>query len=534
MKEKKRAVVYCRVSTKEQVEEGNSLITQEKYCREYANKNEYEIVQVFIEMGESAKTADRTELQKMMKFCAEKNNKISVVIAYKIDRISRNTDDYSQIRIMLKRYGVEIKSTSEFFEDTPAGRFMENIIANVAQFDNEVRTERSVGGMKQAVLEGRYVWMAPFGYANVKVNGKSTIAPNDYANILKEIFNYIAVQECSAEKARQHFNEKYKLSFVRSVFYLMLKNPIYISKIKKFGMVVDGNFEPLVSEALFYKVQQIITRKYKAKKYVKENPDFPLRRFIKCENGLSISGGWSAGRLRKYPYYRMLDTGKLIAKEALEGKFVEYLNSFSVDAETIKSLEKIVTEKLRNSTSLILSNKTTLQKQFEEIKQQRRLLLEKNITGIIADDLLKEHMEILDKKLWDVQDKISKADDRPFDIEYVFSRLHKMLINPGNYWQEQPPQIKVLFQWFKFPEGIVFDGMHFRTQKVHSIFMLKKDILENLSFNVHHLGRDKKHHYFANSPASVDEGLFALFREVQNDLITYEEKVNEVVLQNAA
>src|SRR5687767_3800489 len=135
----KKAVIYCRVSTKEQVEEGNSLVTQEKNCREYAQKNGYEIAALFVEQGESAKTADRTELKRLMSFCANRKNNIQAIIAYKIDRISRNTDDYSQIRILLKRYGVEIKSTSEYFEDTPAGRFMENIIANVAQFDNDVR-----------------------------------------------------------------------------------------------------------------------------------------------------------------------------------------------------------------------------------------------------------------------------------------------------------------------------------------------------------------------------------------------------------
>ena len=65
--EKRNAIIYCRVSTKEQVEEGNSLVTQERNCREYAIKNNYNVVQVFIERGESAKTAERTELQKLFK-----------------------------------------------------------------------------------------------------------------------------------------------------------------------------------------------------------------------------------------------------------------------------------------------------------------------------------------------------------------------------------------------------------------------------------------------------------------------------------
>src|SRR6188474_2337981 len=101
MNQIKRAVIYCRVSTKEQVEEGNSLVTQEKLCREYALKHGYEIVHAFIEQGESAKTAERPELQKLLSFCAFRKNGIQALITYKIDRISRNTDDYSHLRILL-------------------------------------------------------------------------------------------------------------------------------------------------------------------------------------------------------------------------------------------------------------------------------------------------------------------------------------------------------------------------------------------------------------------------------------------------
>jgi len=151
------------VSTKEQVEEGNSLNTQQKICKEFCLKNGFDIAEIFIEQGESAKTADRTELKKLLAFCASKKNQIHAAIIYKIDRIARNTDDYSQLRLLLKRYGVEIKSTSEHFDDSPVGRFMENTMANIAQFDNDIRTERSVGGMREAVRDGRYVWNAPLG-----------------------------------------------------------------------------------------------------------------------------------------------------------------------------------------------------------------------------------------------------------------------------------------------------------------------------------------------------------------------------------
>ncbi len=248
-------MIYCRVSTKEQVEEGSSLTIQENYCKEYAIKHGFEVAEIFIEKGESAKTANRTELQKLLKYCAIRKNGISAVIAYKIDRISRSIDDYSQIRILLKRYGVEIKSTSEHLENTPAGRFMENTIANVAQFDNEVRAERSTDGMKEAVKEGRYIWQAPLGYDNVKVGDKSTIAPNQYASLIRESFELVATATLPTDEVRRKMalkglrNRKGGPLSVASFCYL-LNNVIYTGWLTQFGERNKGLFEPIVSRRI--------------------------------------------------------------------------------------------------------------------------------------------------------------------------------------------------------------------------------------------------------------------------------------------
>jgi len=283
----KKAVLYCRVSTKEQVDEGNSLITQEKICKEYATKNGYDIAEIFIEQGESAKTADRTELQKLFTYCADKKNNIKAVIIYKLDRLSRNTDDYSQIRLLLKRYGVEIKSTTEHFEDSPVGRFMENTMANIAQFDNDIRAERCAGGMKEAMREGRYVWMAPIGYDNVKIGGRATIAQNSImAPLILKAFELIATNIYPTEEVRKIIlkdglvNRQGK-PITKGYFYDLLKNELYAGWIVKFNEKHKGLFTPIVSEELFNQVQRVL--KHKGRKhsaYLTDHPDFPLRKLL--------------------------------------------------------------------------------------------------------------------------------------------------------------------------------------------------------------------------------------------------------------
>src|SRR3989344_5506602 len=264
----KRAGLYVRVSTTEQADEGNSLVTQEKACREYANKNGFVVPEecIFVERGESAKTADRTQLQKMLGYCAQKKNGISAVIVYKIDRLSRNTDDYSQLRLLLKRYGVAIRSTTENIEDTPVGRFMENTMANIAQFDNDIRAERCSGGMPEAGREGRYMWGAPIGFANTRVAEKATIAPNEMASLVRRAFELVATATYPTDEVwrmicREGLFKKNGKPVSRNYFYEMLLNELYMGWIEKFGERHKGKFEPVVSEDLFAQVQRVLKNK---------------------------------------------------------------------------------------------------------------------------------------------------------------------------------------------------------------------------------------------------------------------------------
>ena len=68
-------------------------------------------------------------------------------------------------------------SVTEPLEDTPTGRLTESMLAAIAQFDNDVRAERTVSGMKSAVLAGRSVWQAPVGYRRGPPGGSSLEPP---------------------------------------------------------------------------------------------------------------------------------------------------------------------------------------------------------------------------------------------------------------------------------------------------------------------------------------------------------------------
>jgi site-specific DNA recombinase len=527
-----KAVVYCRVSTKEQAEEGNSLATQERNCREYAKKYDYNIAQVFIEEGESAKTADRTELQKLLRFCSDKKENIKVVIIYKIDRLSRNTDDYSQLRILLKRYGVEIKSTSEYFENTPAGRFMENIIANVAQFDNDVRTERSVGGMRDAVREGRYVWVAPVGYINQKVDGKSSIAQSDKAILVKKAFEMMAERKFTVHVIYKTLlanglTSRSGKPLPKSGFYSMLKNELYTGYIYKFGEKHKGKFEPIISEELFNRVQQIMRNKKPSLIYKLENPDFPLRRFVIHPKKIKLTGAWSKGRKKQYAYYRYPGTQLYWTKDHLETLFHSFIDQFAFDDTLLGKLKNEMSIRFSNTSENKEKGIETLSIKKQQLKEKQNTLLQKNIKGIISDMLLKEQLAGLDGEIWDIDKLLLQKEENKVDVKNILKYISEFLKEPSAIWRKMPLHIRLSLQWFVFPDGVVFDGKEFRTTKISSLFKLKQFFLDDMSCNVHYSGLNYEHTDSANSPP-LQNPQSIVWNNIRDELLALEQKINSI------
>jgi DNA invertase Pin-like site-specific DNA recombinase len=98
------AAIYCRVSTKEQTQ-NLSLSTQQKACEEYCERNGIEVVRVFVEEGESAKIADRTELQRLIHYCVQNKRLIDFVAVHNLSRFSRETRDHHALAATLAGSG---------------------------------------------------------------------------------------------------------------------------------------------------------------------------------------------------------------------------------------------------------------------------------------------------------------------------------------------------------------------------------------------------------------------------------------------
>jgi site-specific DNA recombinase len=130
------AVIYIRISTKEQTE-NLSLSTQLKACEEYCQRQGFEVVARFREEGASAKTADRTEVQKLLQYCRLHKRQVQFVVVFNLTRFAREKYDHFALRAHLKSLGISLRSATEPIDDTSTGKLMEGVLAAFAQFDND-------------------------------------------------------------------------------------------------------------------------------------------------------------------------------------------------------------------------------------------------------------------------------------------------------------------------------------------------------------------------------------------------------------
>lgn len=138
---------------------------------------------------------------------------------------------------------------------------MEGVLAAFAQFDNDVRSDRTRAGMRAALELGRWTFPVPLGYLNApKWSGKSLVSDPERAPLVKQMFEDFATgrftkQEVLARVSERGLRTRRGLVLSPQSFGQMLRNTIYIGLIESpdYGVSTRGDFEPLVSRQTFYR-----------------------------------------------------------------------------------------------------------------------------------------------------------------------------------------------------------------------------------------------------------------------------------------
>ena len=491
----KQAVAYIRVSTDEQVS-GTSLDSQEKACKEFAAAYNLELPaeNIFREEGESAKIMNRPELARMLEFCSKNRDRISACIVWKVDRLARRAEYHHIIKANLAKLGIKLISVTEPIGDDPMGTLFENVLASFAQFDNEIRTARTTGGMRARSEQGGWCHDAPYGYKKIRTaSGFSTVEPNEDAAKLKILFSeYIegnmTVKEATKRAAQLGIRTKKGNAYGWQNMKNMLLNPLYAGFVcTKYtdDKYVQGVHEPIIDFITHYKLKAAVDRQYR--RLNKSNSDdYPLRGgFLICHYCQNpITGNAPKGRDRHYPRYscticRKYSGVPAISKnrDEVHDEFIELLKSVKPKEGVTKLFKEVVLSNWNAEFKHAANYAQTLANELAALQTKKSKIVDLFVEGRLSDTEKENKLDEVEKLITGIELKRVNAGEDVKDKEQVVDAAIMLLSHPEDFWNLGSLEVKKQLQVLVFPEGLMYDfSTGFGTAKLNKSYLLMQKI----------------------------------------------------------
>ncbi len=232
----------------------------------------------------------------------------------------------------------------------------------------------------------------------------------------------------------------------------------------------------MFQEELFARVQRVLKNKgHNYKQYITDNPDFPLRRFVLNPNSKKLSGCWSQGKYKKYPYYRFYGKGKNFKKDKFEEQFMEFFDRLNFDERQVKNIKEWVKKELIKRSKNGTRKVAELKKYISTLNEQQSTLIQKNLKGIINDALLKKQLDLIDKELVETDEILATTSTQEPDFDKVFSFIEPFIKSPSKIWEKSKVKTQMRLQEFAFPKGLIFDGEELRTLETGWFLQVKSN-----------------------------------------------------------
>jgi site-specific DNA recombinase len=340
----KQAVIYARVSSKEQEKEGFSIPAQLKLLKEYGAAQDFTVVQEYVDL-ETAKQTGRTAFGEMVAYLAA-HPLVRVLLVEKTDRLYRNLKDW----VTVDDLDLEIHFPKEGMvlsrESRSAEKFMHGIKILMAKNYIDNLSEEARKGMQEKAEQGIWPTVAPLGYRNVAgPDGKKIIEPDlETGPLVGRLFEWYAAGTLSLREAASKVraaglvHRRSGAPVPVSTVHAVLRNRLYAGVFEWNGRSYVGTHQPLVSLELWERVQGVLDGR-QTNKHRRAKRKFAFSGLIACGHcGCSIVGEIKKER---YVYYHC--TGykgrcdePYVREEVLERQFSDILGRLSFDDEALE------------------------------------------------------------------------------------------------------------------------------------------------------------------------------------------------------
>ena len=485
-----RAVIYARVSSKKQVEEGNGLSSQASRCESYAQSKGYELLRSFHEEGVSGGLIDRPQMQAMLSFLethSSKDDPIAVVID-DVSRLARGVMAHAELRAAILMAGGVLESPSLSFGEDADSQLVEYLLATVSQHQRQKNAEQVRNRIKARWLAGYYTSRPGPGYRyeHVEGNGKMLVPDEPLATIVRKAFEGVAVGRLRSATEVRRFLEQQpdwprsstgRVNLQSTID--MLRRPLYAGylSIKTAGIHLQpAKHEPLISFATWQKAQDMLDGNAPAPARANISEDFVLRGHVCCAScGNALTAGWSKSRSgKRYPYYlcqtRSCDLrGKSIRREKIEGEFGAIVRQLRPVPQIFAMAKEMFADFWNARINDTQTRSESLASKIANITRKIDTLVERLVATdspslISAYEAQIQKLEVKRTAL-EEQSRVGIEPLKPFDE--MFKAAITFLANPCIIWENGSVEQRRLLARLAFPNRLTYDReTGYRTPKI--------------------------------------------------------------------
>ncbi len=423
----KPAIIYTRVSSREQQQEGFSLGAQAKALRDHAGRNDMTVLKAFEDV-ETAKTSGRKQFNEMVAWL-KRNRSCRVLLTEKTDRLYRNLKD----AVTLEELDIEIHLVKEgqiISKDAKSqAKLIHGINLVLARNYSENLQEEVKKGMREKASQGGYPGHAPFGYLNNKAERTIEVDPVDSPMVIR-IMELYATGAHTLSTLRKMLQTDFGKTMSRNNIHKILTNRFYVGFFEWSGETYHGTHPLFIDPKTFQRVQEVLTG-HNRPKYSKR--EIAFRGLMTCaHDGCMLTGDVQK---EKYVYYRCTgNRGKCdlprFKEEVLSERMGEPLKGLQVPPEIVAQIVTLLRDDQGQVASRLEKERTRLESRLTSIRNRMDAAYVDKLDGKIPEDFWERKMA--EWRAEEQQVKLaldglanSESTDRVLDAQRVFELANK-------------------------------------------------------------------------------------------------------------
>ena len=429
-----RCGVYVRVSTDDQKDNGYSIDSQLRMIKEYCEKKNYDIIDVYNDAGHSGKDLMRPEMQRLLKDIKAK--KIDKLVAIKVDRLTRSNYDGFWLLNYLEEHDVKLELILEPFDvSTANGEMIYGMNLVFGQRERKEIGARTKRAMEEMAMEHIHPSKAPYGYTRNKETGHLEIEPIE-AEVVKEIFELCKERHSTRNIATMKDNNAYLKhgKWKADRVYKILTNSIYIG-IFEYGkykrkpediLKVENYCEPIIDEVTWNATRNVLVK----------NKHSNYGEYIHLFSGLvkcPICGEiMSSSESFKYPNGKQKVYYHLRCKNHNCSGFGLHYNTEKIETKLKQVLEELTLFMLSMDNEIITCNSTKsddvkdIEKAIEKLKLQEKRLVDLYLSSNLDVETINHKNDVIKKEIDKLNQKKVRLDPDNNSKEYTIELVKKL------------------------------------------------------------------------------------------------------------